>query len=116
MNLSNQDYDLAQEFLNEVLSINEESISEYVVTEQDLQKVRGLVQKKLSDFKDVIDGAEQSLNSFEYEKYADWIFISCLIVLKNFDLRIMESFEIWSKYHKGEMEHIAKIEKFRRNY
>jgi len=115
MILSNKDYELAQGFLNDILNRNEENISELAVTAKDLEKVRGLVQKKLSDLKSVIEGAEQLINSFKYEKYGDYTFISCLITLKNFDLIIMESFKVWSKYHKVEMEHMAELDEFLKN-
>lgn len=115
MKLSNKDYELAQDFLNDILNRNEENISELAVTAMDLEKIRHLVQKKLSDLKSVIEGAEKLINSFEYEKYGDWEFISCLITLKSFDLIIMDSFNVWSNYNKIEIERIAELDELLNN-
>ncbi|MBW2620776.1 MAG: hypothetical protein JRC56_05540 [Deltaproteobacteria bacterium] len=104
MNLTTKDYEMAQDLLNDLSNINAESLPELTVAAEDLARVRGLIQKKLSDFKRVIEGAENHLNEFEFEKYHNEILKSFLIILKNYDIRIHELFDVWSKYHKHEMQ------------
>lgn len=110
MNLTSKDYEMAQDILNVLANINAESLPGLTVTAKDLERVCGLIQKKLSDFKRVIEEAENHLNKFEFEQYHNEILKSFLIILKNYDIRIHELFDVWSKYHKHEMQIITELD------
>ncbi len=110
MNLTSKDYEMAQDILNALANIDAESLMELTVNAKDLERVRGLIKKKLSDFKRVIEGAENRLNEFEFEQSHNEILKSFLIILKNYDIRIHELFDVWSKYHKHEMQIITELD------
>ena len=104
MKLTTKDYEIAQDILNVLADIDGKSLPDLTVTATDLERVRGLIQKKLSDFKKVIEGAENHLNEFEFQQVHNEILKSFLIILKNYDIRILELFDVWQKYHKHEMQ------------
>ena len=104
MNVTSRDYEMAQGILNDLLNIDAENLSNLTVTPKDLERVCGLIQKKLRDFKKVVEGAERHLDRFEFDNYHSEVLKSFLIILKNYDIRIKELFDVWSKYHKHEMQ------------
>ena len=109
------DYEIAQDILNRLFTINPENYQELSVTPEDLSRIRGLVLKKLGDFKKVIEDAENRLNEYEFGKYHDEILKSILIILKSYDLKIHELFDVWSKYHKHEMQLINDLDSILRD-
>jgi len=104
MNLTSKDYEMAQGILNDLSNIDVENSPELTVAAEDLKRVCGLIQNKLSDFKRVVEEAEHHLDKFEFDKYHSEVLKLFLIILKNYDTRINELFDVWSKYHKHEMQ------------
>jgi len=110
MNLTSRDYEIAQGILNDLLNIDAENLSRLSVTPQDLERVCELIQKKLRDFKKVVEGAERHLDKFEFDNYHSEVLKSFLIILKNYDIRTNELFDVWSKYHKHEMQLMTELD------
>lgn len=108
MNYTAKDYEKAQNILNRVLN---EHISDIAVTENDLERVRGLILKKLNDLKKTIESSEKHLGNLQFEDHHCEILKTFLVTLKNYDIRIHEVFDIWIKYHKHEMQVIDDLGK-----
>jgi len=104
MNFTTKDFEKAQNLLNSLIDMNNEEIASLTVTVSDLEGVRGLILKKIGDIKKVLEGTEKFLEKIGFEGYHNEMLKTFLVNFKNYDMRINDTFDVWVKYHKQEMQ------------